>query len=104
MLKHDMTAYPPNHPQVGACYRHTDGGYYQVLMMGRYVVDGAPMIAYQHLWPFDDEVWFRSLLEWYERFTRVEELEVETARAANRSEVQRRIIAAKAARRAKLCP
>lgn len=97
-----MTASLLNHPQIGACYRHTDGGYYRVLMLGRYVADGEPMVAYEHLWPFDTEVWFRSLSEWYERFTCVEEREVELAKSSDRSEDQRRITEAKAIRSASL--
>lgn len=87
------------HPRVGGCFRHVDGGYYRVVLLGRYVVDEAPMVAYEHLWPFETAIWFRSLPEWYPRFTRVEETELTAAMLENRSDAQRRITAAKAKRR-----
>lgn len=87
------------HPSVGECFRHVDGGYYRVLLIGRYVVDEETMVAYEHLWPFDTAIWFRSLSEWTPRFTRAEETELAAAIIGNRSDAQLRVTTAKAARR-----
>lgn len=86
----------------GTLVRHTDGGYYRVLLQARHTDDQSPHVVYAHLWPFDaeGEPWVRPLSQWQSRFIVVSRDELARAMQSDRAQAQRAVTAAKAARRA----
>lgn len=88
----------PGAPQPGY-YRHTDGGLYQVVGMGRDSRDGSDVVLYDHVWPFEGGRWTRPLPEWASRFTPVTAEEVAADQRGDRAARQATISAARAARK-----
>lgn len=82
-------------------YRHTDGGYYEVIGRARDSKDGSTVILYEHRWPFEAGTWTRPVEEWASRFTRVRADELTQAQARPRAEAQAIVTASKQARKAR---
>jgi hypothetical protein len=80
-------------------YRHTDGGTYQVVGMGRDSRDGSDVVLYDHVWPFELGRWTRPLPEWASRFTRITAEEVARVQQGDRAADQARISASRRARK-----
>lgn len=80
-------------------YRHTDGGYYEVVGMGRDSRDAQPVVLYDHVWPFEAGRWTRPLPEWASRFMPVQAEELARAKAGDRAALQATISAARTARK-----
>jgi hypothetical protein len=58
-------------------FRHQDGGIYQRIGEGHSTVDCSEHVAYMHVWPFDQKLWFRPVEEWTpERFKEITTQEV----------------------------
>ncbi len=88
----------PGAPEPGL-YRHTDGGYYEVVGMGRDSRDAEPVVLYDHVWPFEAGRWTRPLPEWASRFTPVQAEELARVKAGDRAALQATISAARQARK-----
>lgn len=88
----------PDAPPPGY-YRHTDGGLYQVVGMGRDSRDASDVVLYDHVWPFEGGRWTRPLHEWASRFTPVTAEEVAADQRGDRAARQATISAARAARK-----
>ena len=82
-------------------YRHTDGGYYEVIGRARDSKDGSTVILYEHRWPFEAGTWTRPIEEWASRFTRVRADELTNAQLRPRAEAQAIVTASKQARKAR---
>lgn len=87
--------------QPGAVYRHTDGGLYRFHLVARHTDNQAPLVVYEHIWPFEaGQVWARPAHEWASRFKVLTPVQVEQEMAQDRQVAQQRITAAKQARKA----
>jgi hypothetical protein len=86
----------------GELFRHTDGGIYRFVTMARHTDNQAPLVVYDHVWPFDKgEPWARPAVEWTPaRFTPIIEADLVEAMKQDRATAQADITTRKAARRA----
>lgn len=83
-------------------FKHRDGGIYVLIDEGKYSVDASAVVIYKHLWPFEQGMWVRPAVEFFDgRFKELtgEEYAVEIARSGNRTEAQEAVNKAKAARK-----
>ncbi|MNR71298.1 hypothetical protein D3C71_19130 [compost metagenome] len=87
-------------PARGIC-RHTDGGIYEVLCVGKNALDGSSLVIYEHLWPFETHTWTRPHGEWAERFTPITAHQYNLAVSQDRTEAQLMVNAAKQLRKNK---
>lgn len=88
-------------PESGQLFQHTDGGYYRYLDMARHADDQALHVRYEHLWPFEPGMpWLRRVEEWEGRFKPVAEAQLQEAMRQDRTDAQKAVARAKAARRA----
>lgn len=95
-----MLPFPSSTPNVGQLFRHTDGGLYRFTGTARDSRDTAPLYLYEHLWPFEAQMWARPADEWASRFTPISDKEVADAMKGDRSAAQAQVRQAKQARRA----
>ena len=82
-------------------YLHQDGGLYLVLHIAKNADDLSESVVYEHVWPFEVQVWHRPLKEWESRFKPISEGEAGEIEAQDRAEGARRVQAAKALRRSR---
>jgi hypothetical protein len=96
---HALQLFKPTLP--GQLFRHTDGGIYRFLSCARHAEDQAPLVIYEHVWPFDPgATWARPAREWPSRFTPITARELGLAMREDQEVAQQAVINAKAARRA----
>lgn len=99
----DMTQHKTSEllPKRGEHYRHQDGGLYRVEGLAKSSVDLSDQVVYRHLWPFEQALWTRPVLEWTApRFLRVSAHDVRAALKGNRATAQAAVEDAKRRRRA----
>lgn len=96
-----MTTTETDVAQPRQLYLHQDGGFYRAHGNALHTDDKAPLVIYEHLWPFEPgQLWARPAQEWASRFTAVSEDALRTAQLQNQQLAQRAVTQAKAARRA----
>lgn len=82
-------------------FRHQDGGIYQRIGEGQSTIDASSHVAYMHVWPFEQKLWFRPIDEWTpERFKEITFQEVNLAmQTGTRLDAQKAVTAAKELRK-----
>ena len=80
-------------------YLHQDGGLYVVLHVAKNADDLSESVVYQHLWPFEEQVWHRPLQEWAPRFVPITEWRAKEIAAQDREKGAQAVKATKANRR-----
>lgn len=84
-------------PQVYKYYQHRYGGVYEVLVpVAKSTIDGSAWTVYNHVWPFEREVWIRPYNEWVDgRFRELTGNEVTELFAKDKIKFQEEISAAR---------
>jgi hypothetical protein len=82
-------------------FRHQDGGIYQIIGEGHSTVDCSEYVAYMHVWPFEQKLWFRPKEEWTpERFKEIPYNDVKLAmETGTRLDAQNAVTTAKELRK-----
>lgn len=82
-------------------FRHQDGGIYRYIGLGTHTLDLADTVAYYHIWPFEQKMWFRNQDEWNEpRFVEISLEDVFNEMKKDKAESQKAVAAAKVLRKA----
>ena len=94
-------AAPESEPEIepGRCYLHQDGGLYRALFVARNAADLTETVVYEHLWPFESQIWHRPLSEWAGRFRGIAAEEAVELRRQDRELGAERVRKAKEKRR-----
>jgi hypothetical protein len=85
-------------PHMFQHYQHRYGGVYVVKAIAKSTIDKSEWVVYNHVWPFEEEVWIRPLAEWSEegRFRQLAGHELVDLLGRNRDQFQAEITAKKA--------
>lgn len=82
-------------------YQHIDGGIYRTMQLGKSAENGEVVVIYEHVFPFEGNVWVRAYSEWTsDRFKRIEHNDVSMIMQRERLVFQAEITARRQARKA----